>query len=245
MNTQIRRTVLIGAFTILCGSAIAQVSPSNIPPPPPVAGPGEMPPPPPGKERGPERGPALRTLTTLSGKVLAYQTNDRYAYNSFTLQNGSHSTIVRFPEHLGKQLMSAAGKGQTVSVKGFTENGPDDSNIFQLVSLAAGSQEIADIPQAAPVVPPVAEPVAFTGSISEFRRDQNGAIRGINLDSKVIIDLPPPAVEQLQSQLKTGERIKVTGFKDTPPAGVVLAAGAPKIVHPQTIEINGQTYLLR
>ncbi|QEM10008.1 hypothetical protein [Mucilaginibacter rubeus] len=246
MKSQIKKIAITACFAVMSGLTMAQVRPLNNPPVPPAGGPGEMPPPPPGRhQRGPERSLVLKTLTTLNGKVVAYQTNDRYTYNSFTLQNGSQVITVRFPEQLGKRLMSAAGQGETVTVKGFTDNGPDGTIAFQMVSLTAGANQIVDTPPAAPIVPATAEAGIFSGSISEFKRDQGGAIRGINLDSKVQVDLPPPAVEQLRPMLKTGDKVKVTGFKDTPLSGVAMAAGAPTIVHPQTIEVNGQTYLLR
>lgn len=246
MKNQIKKVAITACLAVMSGLTMAQVRPLNNLPVPPAEGPVEIPPPPPGRyHRSPERGQVLKMLTTLNGKVIAYQTNDRYAYNSFTLQSGSQVITVRFPEQLGKQLLNTAGKGEAVTVKGFTNNIPDGTSAFQMVSLSAGGTQINDSPPAAPISPVTAEAGTFSGSISELKRDQGGAIRGINLDSKVQVDLPPAAVEQLQPLLKTGDKVKVTGFKDTPPSGVALAAGAPTIVHPQTIEVDSQTYLLR
>lgn len=246
MKNQIKKIAITATLALMSGLAMSQVRPLNNLPAGPVKGPGDMPLPPPERNNGgPERRPVLKTLTTLNGKVLAYQTNDSYAYNSFTLQNGSQVITVRFPEHLGKQLMSNADKGKTVTVKGFTDLDPDGLSTFQLVSAVVGGKNIVDTPPSPPMVPVAAESGTFTGSIREIRRDQSGAIRGFNLDNKVQVDLPPPATEQLQSLLKTGEKVKVTGFKDTVPNGVALASNAPAIIHPQTIELNGQTYLLR
>ncbi|RZK77325.1 MAG: hypothetical protein EOO85_09115 [Pedobacter sp.] len=59
------------------------------------------------------------------------------------------------------------------------------------------------------------------------------------------VDLPPAAIEQLQPLLKTGDKVKVNGFKESSPSGVALVADAPTVIHPQSIEVNGQTYLLR
>lgn len=247
MKNQIKKIAITASLALMTSMAFAQVAPANRNlPAPPAGGPGQLPPPPPGRpDAGPGRAFGLRTLTTLIGKVTAYQTNDRYAYNSFTLQTGGQSVTVRFPEHMGKQLMSAAGKGESVSVKGFTENGPDGVNAFQLVSVTAGWKQLTDTPPALPVKPVAEAAATFTGSIRDFKRDQGGAIRAITLGNNLQIELPPPAVEQLQSSLKAGDKVKVTGFKDTPPSGVVLASGAPTIVRAQTLEVNGQTYLVR
>ena len=244
MKSQIKKTAITACFALMSIVTLAQVRPNDNPPTPPAGGPGEMLPRP-GRNRGGLEGGVLKVLTSLNGKVIAYQTNDRYIYNSFTLQNGNQVITVRFPEQLGKQLMSAAAKGKSVTVKGFTDNGPDGVNVFQMASLLVDGKQIVNTPPTTPVLPVNAESGIFTGKISDFKRDQGGAIRGLNVDNKIQIDLPPPAIEQLQSLLKAGDKVKVTGIKDTPPSGVALETGAPTIVHPETIEINGQTYLLR
>lgn len=245
MKSQIKKTALTAGFALMSIVAFAQVHPTDHVPAPPTRVPGEVAPPPAPQRGGLERGPALKVLTTLNGKVIAYQTNDRYIYNRFTLQNGNQVITVRFPEQLGKQLMSTAAKGKSVTVKGFTDNGPDGINVFQMAGLSVDGTQIADTPPSVPSTPVSTPSGTFTGKISDFKRDQGGAIRGLSLDNKVEIHLPPHAIEQLQSLLKTGDQIKVTGIKDTPPSGVALETGAPTIVHPETIEINGQTYLLR
>ncbi|MFC1225324.1 hypothetical protein ACFE6N_16060 [Pedobacter sp. BG31] len=245
MKSQLKKTAVTACLALMSIVTFAQVRPTNNLPAPPDSAPGEMPPTPGLHKHGMERGPGLKVLTSLSGKVIAYQTNDRYIYNRFTLQNGSQVITVRFPEQLGKQLMSAAAKGKSVMVKGFTDNGPDGVNVFQMASLAVDGTQIADTPPSVPIAPVNEPSKTFTGKINDFKRDQSGAIRGLSLDNKVEIDLPPHAMEQLQSLLKAGDKVKVTGIKDTPPSGVLLESGAPTIIHPETIEINGQTYLLR
>lgn len=245
MKSQIKKTAITAGFTLMSIATFAQVRPTDNVPAPPTRVPGEMPPPPAPQRGGLERGHALKVLTSLNGKVIAYQTNDRYIYNRFTLQNGSQVITVRFPEQLGKQLMSAAAKGKSVTVKGFTDNGPDGVSTFQMASLSVDGKQIVDTPPSLPIAPVSATSETFTGKINEFKRDQGGAIRGLSLDSKVEIDLPPHAIEQLQPLLKAGDKVKVTGIKDTPPSGVALETGAPTVIHPETIAINGQTYLLR
>jgi len=245
MKSQIKKTAITTGFTIMSIITFAQVRPTDNVPVPPARVAGEVPPPPASQRGGLERGHALKVLTSLNGKVIAYQTNDRYIYNRFTLQNGSQVTTVRFPEQLGKQLISAAAKGKSVTVKGFTDNGPDGLTAFQMASISVDGKQIVDTPPSLPIAPVNATSETFTGKINDFKRDQGGAIRGLSLDNKVEINLPPHAVGQLQPLLKAGDKVKVTGIKETPPSGVVLESGAPTIIHPETIEIDGQTYLLR
>ncbi|WP_412465962.1 hypothetical protein [Pedobacter sp. KLB.chiD] len=245
MKSKIKKTATTACFALMSIVTFAQLRPTDNLPALPAGVPEQMPPNPGLHRRGIEKGPGLKALTSLSGKVIAYQTNDRYIYNRFTLQNGNQVITVRFPEQLGKQLMSIAAKGKSVTVKGFTDNGPEGINVFQMASLSVDGTQIADTPPSVPVTPVSAPSATFTGKISDFKRDQGGAIRGLSLDNKVEINLPPHAIEQLQSLLKAGDKVTVTGIKDTPPSGVALEAGAPAIIHPETIEINGQTYLLR
>lgn len=246
MKNQIRRIAFTACFALISGIAFAQVPPSDNVPPPPPAGPGQLAPPPMDRiKKGPERGVDLKTVNMLSGKIIAYLTNDRYIYNSFTLQSGAQIVTVRFPEHLGQALMNAAKKGETITVKGFTDPGPDGVSSFQLISAAAGRNQIADTPPVAPVQPITAVAKTYTGNINSLKKDERGMINGIYLNNKVLVDLPPHAALQLQSLLRIRDRIEASGFTDTPPSGAVLAANAPAMIHPQTLTINGQTYLLR
>lgn len=177
MKSQIKKTAITACFALMSIVTLAQVRPNDNPPAPPI-GPGEMLPHP-GRNRGGLEGGALKVLTSLNGKVIAYQTNDRYIYNSFTLQNGSQAITVRFPEQLGKQLMSAAAKGKSVTVKGFTDNGPDGVNVFQMASLLVGGTQIADSPPTVPIAPVNAQSGTFTGKISDFKRDQEVQSAGL------------------------------------------------------------------
>ena len=259
MKNQLKKaTLLVG--TMLAGCLAFGQAPvaGTIPPPngkianPAVPGaPGQMPPPPAGRPghgpRGADRGPmaGLQTLTTISGKLSNYVANDRFVYNGFTLQENSQTVLVRFPEHIGSQLMAAAKKGESISVTGFSQTGPDGIAAFQLVTAKAGGTLVTDTPPL-PVVQPVS-PLQqnFAGTITDFRRNQNGMISGVVLSNKEVVPLPPPVIEQLQAYLKSGLAIQGTGFKDVLPVGAVAAPGMLVFIHPQTITLNGQTYLVR
>lgn len=250
MKNQISKIALTACLSLMAGLAFAQAPNANnvAPPPPPVGRPGEMPPPPPipgMPNAGPVLNGELKTLTVLTGKITAYVANDRYIYNCFTMQTGNQLSTVEFPEGLGLQLMNAAKKGETITVKGFNDVGPDGVSRFHFVSATAGKSQIADTPPATPLEPVTAVAKTYTGSIIDFKRDQLGGINGLNLDNKIVVDLPSHVMQQLQTLLKTGDKIEVSGFKDTPPAGVALVANAPTMIHPETITVNGQTYLLR
>lgn len=245
MKNQLKKAGITACFALFSGMAMAQLTTPIVPPPPAGAGKGEFSPPAGSLPGRPEGVAELKTLTAITGTISAYLTNDRYAYNGLTLRSGSQSITVRFSEQLGQILMNAAKKGEQITVKGFTDRGPDGVSIFHLVSATAGNTQIVETPPVQPAQAMAAESRTYSGSLREFKRDQDGRVTGLNLDNKVWVDLPPHTWKQLQPLLKTGEKIEVSGFKDTPASGVVLAANAPSIIHPQTITIGGQTYLLR
>lgn len=243
MNTLCKTGIgLLLAFCVMSGTF------GQIPPPPPTAG---VNPPPPGAPgmgpvREPGRGPGgqLQQLIAVSGTVTDYLSNDRYIYDGFTLQNSGQTLTVRFPAHLAEKLMRAAKKGAAVSVQGFYEVSPDGANEFHLVNAEAGGSVLTDMPPAAPATPPAEVQQQYSGTIKDLRRNRDGVADGILIGDKEVVDLPPGVSAQLQVLLKPGLAISGTGTKVVLPAGVVMARDM-ETIRPQTITINGQTYLAR
>jgi hypothetical protein len=221
---------------------------AQVPPPPNPANSPALTPPPPGPPGQPRPGPqppnSLQQLTAVNGKVSGYLTNDRYEYDGLSLQAGNNTITVRFPAHLGAQVMKSAPKGSEITINGFYENSPLGANEFHLVNATIGNTVITDALPAANVTPPAEVQQNFTGSISDFRRGPDGMVNGLILGGKEVIELPPPAAGQLQGLLTAGEKISGTGIKTIPPDGVVMAQNL-QVIHPQTLTVNGQTYLIR
>lgn len=228
---------------------------SQVPPPPvapPIAGPagpGRTPPPPPRDPGGPG-GPAgpgaapIQQLLTIQGTVKSYTNNDNNEYDGFTLQNSGQTVNVHFSPHMAAQLMAAAKTGSTVSVQGFYENTPEGLNVLHLVNATAGSQTIYDSPPADPSTPPTLTIQSFNGTITDLRKDMNGIPTGILLSGSRVIDLTPGVYDQLQPYLKSGTVLSGSGTAVTPPPGVVLVQNI-QTIHPQTLTVNGQTYMVR
>jgi hypothetical protein len=223
------------------------------PPAPPVgpqlagpAGPGRTPPPPPGGPDGPDRpgGRPIQQLITVQGTLNAYTASDSNTYDGLTVQNGGQTQTIRFAPHLAAQLMAAAKAGTAISVQGFYETSPERMNVIHLVNATSGSQTIYDGPPPAPVNPPVETIQSFNGAITGLRRDRQGMPTGIILSGSRVIELPPGVYDQLQVYLKPGTQISASGSCLTPPPGVVTAQNT-QIIHPQTLTMNGQTYMVR
>ncbi|ASZ12111.1 hypothetical protein CK934_14650 [Chitinophaga sp. MD30] len=213
---------------------------------------GTPPPPAPGNElagtlshRPPGRPAPLAQLTTVSGTIVEYIANDRHEFDAFRLQTGGKNLIVKFPPHLGAQLMKMAGKGNTVTVEGTLDTKPDvDSDVFSFYSLKSGGNLIIDTP--APLMqPPGSEQlINFSGKISDLNHNHRGMISGIVLNGKMVVSLPPPAVEQLAQYLKINTELAGTGIKRPVPAGVVVENNMG-LLDARTLSIGGQTYLVR
>ena len=239
MKTVLKAGLLLASMLWIGVQSFAQVSP-----PPPPGGPQGMTPPPPGGpgRRGPGR--PLQQLTTVSGTLAGYLNNDRYEYDGFMLQNSGQTVTVRFPAHLGEQVMRVAKKGAAVTVQGFYETSPEGANEFHLVSLQSGGATMTDIPPIPPATPPVEQPENFAGTISDLRKNREGMMDGIILGSNKVVDLPPATAEQLTALLRPGESVSGSGVRVVRPVGVVTVR-ATETIRPQTLTVNGQTYLVR
>ncbi|TWR30941.1 hypothetical protein FPZ43_00210 [Mucilaginibacter pallidiroseus] len=251
MKNQIKKMSLLAAM-LLTGSAIyAQNAKTGAVPPTPPTFHAALPPTPP-KDHPAPRGrnsrnvpqQGLKVITTISGKVIAYVANDRNIYDSFNLQSGSKMVNVKFPDHLGSQLMRDAKKGENVVVNGFSQTDPSGVAVFHLVSATASGNQITDAPPAAPAKTNAPELKNHESTISSFQKNAEGNVNGIVLNSKEIVETPPHIMEQLQGILKVGQKISLTGFKFMPPSGVVMAS-SNTVIRPQTITAGGQTYLVR
>jgi hypothetical protein len=239
MKNGLKRSALVAAVLLSALWCRAQQPGMNPAPPPPApvnGAPGN--PPPPGL-----RPAGLTQLVTVSGKVIKYVANDRYEYDGITLQNNEKTMNVKFPAHLGAQLMKAAPKGSELTLSGTYDNSPEGA-FFRFYSLKNGDSVITDTPPPIDQAPPAKQFKNFSGTISGLNHDQSGVTNGVIINGKMLISLPPPAVQQLAVYLKTGEKISGTGVQRIPPSGVVTA-GNLEFTDARTLSISGQTYLIR
>ncbi len=252
------KRIIKTTLALLCVALPTMYACSQAPPPPagpPIAGPagpGRIPAPPPGGPGGPggpgsPDGPQARPiqqLVTVQGTLIAYTASDSNAYDGLTLQNNGQTQTIRFAPHLAAQLMAAAKAGTILSVQGFYETTPEGLNVIHLVNATASNQTIYDGPPPATANPPAETIQPFNGTITELRRDRQGTPSGVVLSGNRIIELLPGVYDQLQAFLKPGAPISGSGSRLTPPPGVVLTQNTPTI-HPQTLTLNGQTYMVR
>jgi hypothetical protein len=201
------------------------------------------PPPRPDGPEGPGARP-LQELITVQGTITAYTASDSNAYDGLTLQTSGQTSTIRFAPHLAASLMAVAKTGAPISIQGFYENTPEGLNTIHLVNATAGSQTIYDSPPVEPANPPIETIQPFNGTITELRRDPQGNPTGLVLSGSRVVELTPGVYDQLQAYLKPGTSITGSGSRQTPPPGVVLTRNT-QTIHPHTLTVNGQTYMVR
>jgi hypothetical protein len=241
----IMKKAITGAIlcTVLLASAIVngQVPPPGAAGPPPPAGLGALAPGP-GGPGAP--GAALQPVAAFQGRVTRLSANDDYVYDGFYLQTAQDSMLVRFPVHLGAQITSLVKAGGTVTVNGTLENPPLGGKEVRMVSLSINGQTIYDSPPAAPAAPPADNFVNGNGKVVGTQMDREGRMNGLLLDNRTILRIPPGTAGQLAGLAKDGSQVGYSGMQKTPQTGEV-AASDMKVVHCNTISINGQQFLLR
>lgn len=192
----------------------------------------------------PPRGEQLQPVSQFQGRVVKISVNDDYVYDGFYMLTGSDSVLVKFPPHLGSQITSSIKNGSSVTVNGVMNYSPFGEKEIKMVSINANGQTIYDAPPAATPIAVSEKFINGSGTISNTQTDREGRINGFILNDNAILRIPPDVIYQLSVTAKTGATIDYTGTLKQLQTGEV-AAGNYKIVHCNTIKINGQQYLVR
>ncbi len=193
-------------------------------------------------EKHPPRGEAVQPLTVYTGKVLSFVPNEENSYDALLLETNGVPTTVKFPKHLGKQVMGAAKTGNTIHVNGFLDYTPLGQPEIHMVSLTSGNQTVYDIKM--PKEPPVEQFTTVEGKVSDFARNKEGQINGVVINGNTILRFPKHSAYQLAGRIKNGDLLKSTGYVKPDDEGVVYATPT-KVVRAETLVLNGTSYLIR
>ncbi|GAB3951528.1 hypothetical protein GCM10028805_31820 [Spirosoma harenae] len=186
----------------------------------------------------------LTSLTTVSGTVGQWISNDDAILDGFTM-TGASNTTIKFPSHLGKQIQTAIKPGSTVSVTGYSDTNPKGETVFLMHSLTAGKTTINHTPPTRPTIQP--EPPALTtttGKITDYRLDRSGRVNGLLLEDKTVITIPPHVAYQLTNLAKKGSTVTVQGYPKMLHEGQVQLE-KQTILRASVLTINEQQYLVR
>ena len=202
-------------------------------------GPGKAPKPREDKKQG------LTSLTTVSGTVGQWLSNDDAILDGFTMTSTGNTTTVKFPPHLGEQVQKALKPGSSISVTGYSETNPEGETRFRMNSLTAGKTTVVDTPPIKPTTPPETPALTTTtGKIADYRLDKKGKTNGLILDDKTIVSIPPHVAYQLADLAKKGSTITVQGYPKSLKDGQVQLEKRT-VLRASVLTINGQQYLVR
>ena len=207
----------------------------------------------PGPPKPPHAGPArempnpqteLQKLTMIEGTIVKPVANDRSEYNSVVLGTAKGEVLVKFPPHLGEQLLGKNQSGERLKVNGFYRDTPEGKKEFQFVSAEVNGKTLNDTPPSPPKEMAQPDQKVVSASIQALTYTPKKDINGFVLSSGEQVMLPPHIGQQLAGQLRAGEKITVSGFTEPKRSGVVYSRDV-KLFKAQTLTINGQAYLIK
>ncbi len=197
----------------------------------------------PGRLPGPPH-EQVRQLTSYSGKIARYVSNEDKKFDGLILTTGSGDVTVRFPAHMAKSIMGLAKAGTSVNIEGAMEWTPRGVNEVHLVTFTSNGKTILDVPPT-PVPQQVSDrPYNETVKIADVKRDLEGEVNGVFLSDNTIVNFPKHVAYQFASTLKPGSTIGVQGSYMPVNEGEVFD-GNYKIVEARVLSVNGSSFLIR
>jgi len=184
----------------------------------------------------------LEDVSTFSGQVASWASNDDFVYDGFYLQTGSEKLLVRFSRHMGIDLNSAIKAGNMITIKAVAL--PDTATLrtVRLVSISIGGNNIYNTPRPSKKFGTDEEFIFGSGKISHVQKDTENNSIGFILSDNTILRLPFSAADQLSTTATVGAYVSYTGYQ-------VLRHGeyAPvyyTIVRCNSITINDKQYVI-
>lgn len=201
-------SVTAAGMTLLASLAAADAQ--QPPPPPPPATSGYQQP----------------TASSLQGTVVQYLTNPRGDVDGLLLGD---NTVVRFPPHLGAQLVQVVAPQSTVKVDGYSAFA--GTIRATTITNTATSQAVTDTPPA-PGNPPPPPPfsaetrqqINASGTIKALTHAPRGEIDGAVLSDGTVIHFGPDNGAQFANLLVLGQPFAATGFGSVNQYGKSLEA---------------------
>lgn len=185
----------------------------------------------------------LQTVSTYQGKVIRLVTNDDYIYEGFYILSNNDSLLVKFPPHLGAEVVTSMKQGAMVSVNGVYNVAPLGEKEIMMISINANGKTIVDAAPPTPGTMPAETYVSGNGSISLLQTNKEGEMTGVVVDGKAILRIPPHVARKLGNLLQNNAGISYTGMKKANNNGEA-SYGGYTIVRCKTITVNGQQYVI-
>ena len=184
-----------------------------------------------GKAQAPGSGDA----TTSQGTVRSLTTGPMGEIDGAVLDDG---TVIHWPPHLADRFSGIAARGDRIRAVGRMETGPAGDTHLEIqtvTNLRTSESRQADAPPTDPgprresVPPPrglrpgnassVAASRTVQGTVRNLTTGPMGEIDGAVLDDGTVIHWPPHLTDRFTAIVARGDRIKVSGRRETGPAG--------------------------
>jgi hypothetical protein len=177
---------------------------------------------------------------TVQGTVRGSTTAPMGEIDGAVLEDG---TVVHWPPHLADRFSGVAVRGDRIRVTGWTEISPEGDSHLEVRSITnlrtnasiandgpAPAPPPGPGPRRGPVPPPPPgsrfgnpNPAAATrsmeGTVQQLTSAPMGEIDGAILDSGTVIHWPPHLADRFSALFARGDRIKISGWTETGPAG--------------------------
>ena len=221
-----RACIVLAACTAV--SACVAQTPA---PPRPEAAAAPRPPAPPRPPAGPEAdAPRQQMQMQVEGRIARFVINPEGSVDGLVLDN---DTLVRFPPHMGAQVVGSFKVGAPIKVMGMRSAG-SDLRAAQLSS-PDGGVRLVDQPPAPdgdrPPPPPAIRGASLvklsaSGEVARMTTAPRGEPDGVMLRDGTVIKLTPPGAQQFTDLLKPGSKIEAQGYGSQNQYGKALQATA-------------------
>ncbi len=193
------------------------------------------------KHRGP-KDKGLEQLTTVSGTVVEWTYNDDFVYDGLNLlSENNRRYFVKFPPHLGEQMMSV---GKVLTVNGVLKYNREGEEELKLMDATGNGKTIYDQKPQPRAIPVQETFVNDNSEIAEVQINKHGDACGYIMKNGTILKIPPHVARQLMEMVKPGDMIGYTGVLKRLKEGHVQSQDY-QIVRCQTISVNGTQYVVK
>lgn len=171
-------------------------------------------------------------VQTIQGTILSFTTAPRGEADGAVLDDG---TVIHWPPHLEERFTGIIAKGDRVRVTGRRETGPEGDTHLEVQTLTNLRTKASRQNDGPPPPPPrrgrgprgprpdierhAAADKTVEGAIRRFTTAPRGEVDGAVLDDGTVIHWPPHLEDRFTGIVKEGDRVRVTGWMESGPAG--------------------------
>jgi hypothetical protein len=184
----------------------------------------------------------VQLVSVFFGKFSGWENNDDYVYHGFYLQTKTEIYLVKFSPNMGDQLVSEIKPGNYIQINAVEEKDTLKEKTVMLVSITIDGKYIYNRVFNESTKPPVEDFVFGSSKIKQLQKNRLGQVKGLILEDKTILRIPPNIIEQLNKEVIIGTYISYSGYQ-TLRNGEFALVNYP-VVRCITFTVNEKQYLI-